>query len=557
MIDSNRWQEAVAYAQKRIDRFSDSASQGQVSFCVALVRTGYGSKKKQPAAQRLQLGRLGLTGLARLGQMSALQKLVEKYSIRTGQNAGFILLWIRGQQEFTAAEKSKQATAYQAAANTLRQALSSPEAASLVGPSARCRYTLAWCDFRQNRWEPAAKEFSKAATGLKAVSDSLAPEAAWMCFVAYKRLTKKQPQFATLASDALTRIAHDFPKHDYAKRVDVELARLAGPTDPDQMIQRLEAIRADNPSYESAKYELCILLLQQWKQAKADQQARAALLKKLAAATDVYLGTATSNTNAARRIKCCLLVVEAALRNRPAELEMANRYLAKAKPIAATAPDDSRLILTEYHYRALQLATQQDDVTARQQHAQWLADHAAGSPYEQAALVILANRLDRQIKTASSNSRREFIQQAYAVYRRLHELLGDSPDLVSTNRNAQVIVSKLAYYASQLEHPAESFTLLQQLLHAFPRDRSYLRRAGLAGYAAGQFAESLDHWRTLLAGLQRGSDPWYEAKYYQLECLAQTDRARAARVFHQFQLLYPDLGGKDWATRFRKLSKQW
>jgi len=72
-------------------------------------------------------------------------------------------------------------------------------------------------------------------------------------------------------------------------------------------------------------------------------------------------------------------------------------------------------------------------------------------------------------------------------------------------------------------------------------------------YHAGRYAEALDHWRMLLAGLESGSDDWLEAKYYQLACLEKTDRANAAKVLEQFQVLFPEIKSATWRPKFAEL----
>jgi hypothetical protein len=107
-------------------------------------------------------------------------------------------------------------------------------------------------------------------------------------------------------------------------------------------------------------------------------------------------------------------------------------------------------------------------------------------------------------------------------------------------------------YASQLERYDVASQRLGQIVAAFPRDKVYLRRAGLASYRAGNYAQALEPWRTLLHGLPKGTDAWYEAKYYQLSCLFQVDPRKARDALGQFKLLYPN-PPEAWEDRFRQL----
>jgi hypothetical protein len=77
----------------------------------------------------------------------------------------------------------------------------------------------------------------------------------------------------------------------------------------------------------------------------------------------------------------------------------------------------------------------------------------------------------------------------------------------------------------------------------------------LATFQTGRHAESLEHWRKLLAGLSSGSDEWLEAKYYQLACLLKTDKPAADKVWKQFKLLFPEVKSAAWKDKFAELEK--
>jgi tetratricopeptide (TPR) repeat protein len=215
---------------------------------------------------------------------------------------------------------------------------------------------------------------------------------------------------------------------------------------------------------------------------------------------------------------------------------------------------DTRL-MAEYHYRALQLATRRNNDSERRSHADWIVQRAEGSAFELPALVIVAKGIDDQVK-GSGRADRQLLENGQQVYERLVERFGDDPETLRNTKNAQVAVSRLAFYAEELEEHATAARLLTQLLAAYPADAGYLRRAGLATYRAGEFAAALDYWRKLAAGLPDRSDEWFEAKYYQLASLAQVDRAKAREALAQFRLLYPQLGPPAWRGKFVELQQR-
>ena len=56
-------------------------------------------------------------------------------------------------------------------------------------------------------------------------------------------------------------------------------------------------------------------------------------------------------------------------------------------------------------------------------------------------------------------------------------------------------------------------------------------------------------------GLEAGSDEWFEAKYFQILCLRETDPEAARKTLKQFQLLYPEVRSAAWQSKFRTLGE--
>lgn len=556
LLRAGQLDRAETFARQKITYYQPPPTQGKVSLCVALVREGFGVPGNTAVAQRRKLGNLGLVGLARLGQLGAINTLIDKYQIKPDSDSGFVLLWAAGQQQFAQAEKAKSETGYREAAATLEKALRSPETKTLAGPAARCRYTLGWCYFRLEQLEQAAQEFSNAFPGLRESNDELAVEAAWMAFAAYRQLAESQPQFANRASDAEKRLQQNFAEHPYTQRASYEMTKLLEKTDPATMINQLEAIGPDDDSYALARYDLCMLLHRLWQRDRDDEQKSAERLASLAAAAKTYLTTVQGDPDAQRPLRVCLLAADAALHDSRPQLDVADDMLTRAKPFAAQLADSNGQV-AEYHYRLLELAAAQENAQQRRQQAQWIADNAAGSPYELSALLIVANAIDREIRGGASGGTDALNRQAYDVYRRLVDVLGTSPQQLAGSRNAQVAASRLAHYAMQTGQVAEAAATLDELLKVKPRDRRYLQRAAAAHAAANQYAAALPHLRTLLSGLPSGSDEWLQAKYDQLVALGRTDKEQARKVYRQFELLHPQLGGADWRSKFTELARTW
>ncbi len=554
LLNAGRFEEATQFAAEEVTSYNGKISRGKFSLCVSLVRAGYGPAQEGSATGRREMGLIGLRGLAKLGQQNAVRQLIEQYKIELQDGGGFQLRWIAARRLLADAEKTKSPDDFQSAAVALQTALAAPDADQQIAAAAQCRYELAWCLFQTGQYEQAAREYQHAVTGLKGSDAESAARAAWMAFAAYQKLVASQPRFRAAAIDALRALKRDFPDHTYAQRADYYISKLSQPgTSPEATLASLEKIPADAPAYLSARYDICLLLHELWR--KAEPVDRLVAAKRLVAAVDQYLRGSANDADQSRKLKCCLLAADAALTGPPVDIELARRFLSKASPLVDQVSKQSSTA-AEFHYRSLQLAGKTGDDGQRREQAEWLVRNAAGSAYELPALIIAANAIDQALAAAEGTRKMQLRDEAIGIYGRLVERLGDSPEAIAAKKNVRVAISKLAGHNFDAGRYSAAAELLEKLLAVYPASKEYLRRAALAHYEAGNLGDSLPHWRSLLAGVARNSDSWYEAKYYQLRCLLGTDPDAGRRVLGQFQLLHPDLGPDAWRDRFRALIDQ-
>lgn len=555
LLNTRRFDEAASYASQQVAEFSTPATQGKASFCVALVRAAFGDRGVESTGSRRRLGMLGLEGLMRLGQQQTVEQLLQQYRIDVDEQGGFFLAWLAGRRLLAAAEKSKQQGDYRAAADRLDSALRAEDAQRYVSSAAQCRSELAWALYQLEDYEQAGRIYQSASTGLKATDPQAAAQAAWMAFAAYQKLADSQPRFASLAVDILRTLKRDFPNHPYARRADYYIDKIQrGAESPRETLLRLDKISPGEPSYLAAAYDRCIVLHQLW--AASDGSSRGDLAAELFAASDKYLDASRQDGDAARKVKICLLAADAALTEpagpAAASIEQAAGYLDQAANWIDPLPANDSLV-PEYHYRRLQLNAATGDAARQVLHARWLVENAAGTAYELPGLVVAARAADQRAGAAAAEEQAAAREAAADVYRQLVERYDSSPEKLRNSQNARVALSRLAEHSTALGRHDESARRLEELLAAFPTDKNYLRRAALAQLHSGNHQRSLEHWRTLLAGLAEGTEGWYEAKYYQLVCLKRVDAHAAAQVLRQFRLLHPELGSAAWRDKFRAL----
>ncbi|MFN3150572.1 hypothetical protein [Bremerella sp.] len=555
LINAGKLDEAADFAKMTIQDFQGNSSPGKTSLCVLLADTGLREGANDPKIR--DMGVQGLVGLAKLGHHSAAIQLVEKYGIDLENSQGFYMMWLVGQQQFADAEKSKSDDDYREAQTQLRDALTAPEAKKDLLSASECRYTLGWCSYRLNEHAEAGMSFQDAVSGLKGPNPGKAAEAAWMAFVSYQALAKEEPRYGLRAIEVLEDLKRDFPNHQYAQKADYFIAKLQQSRGSmTSSIRQLQNIAADDPNYWSAKFDLCNLLRQQIDQASSEDEKKelAGQLKKVSDDLQSRLNQDSAPEDRISGVVRCLLNVSDLARKDILPSSDFAKYVGASKGLVASLPPDDRAWV-DYHYQALMLARaqKQDDEVAT--HADWLLKYAKGTPYEQSALIIRALEIDQQI-AATTAPDMQLLEEGFDIYSRLVKHLGATSGAVKQNKNAKVACSKAADFAEQLHRWSDAATYLRVLVEAYPKEQEYLQRLGRVEFTLQNYPGALGHWRTLLVGLDKGDEAWFEAKYYQLACLQQTDRDQAKTVLEQFQLLHPDWGLPPWRDKIKTLAQQ-
>ncbi len=549
MLNVGLYDEALKFVAKEIERLASSPSAGKSSLCIAAIHGGVAR-----TAEGEQLVELGLRGLARMRQFETADKLIDKYKLEERLRNRFCVVWLRGRREYLAAEKGKSAAGFEAARTTLTAALALSEAKSEANGAAQARYYLAWARFRLDEIDAAGRLFNEAALGLAFAAPEVAAQAAWMHCTCLVQLASKDKRQVSSAIGALEAYRRDYPASEEAQQVELLVARLRqNQLPPHEAISELSAIKPGDVNYASAQYEICQLHYQLWSKVKGDAGKAKPLAAEVLKSVDVFLAASEKDREGSRRLKASLLAVDVLLSAATPAWERIGALLTSVA--AAEQQEAKSAAAVEYQYRRMQLAEHRGDGVSVQRAAEQIVRQGTGTAYELPALAAAARAADEAFQAASAADRKKKAEEAAKLYARIVELLGDSPAALA-NKNSLAAASKLAEYDEELENWEAAAGRLKKLVDLQPKDRRLLRRAGVACFQAGQFAAALDYWRTLAAGLNAGSEEWFEAKYFHLACLEKTDRAAAQNVLKQFRVLYPEVKSAAWRDKFAELAQR-
>ncbi|QDU94896.1 tetratricopeptide repeat protein [Lignipirellula cremea] len=551
MLYVGKLDDALVFARQQAGSLGGHATQGKISFCVALLGAGF--ETSSPNEQTKELGELGVRALARLGRVDYLKTYLREKNIQAPDDPGFYLQWLRGEQQFDLASASKANEDYSTALATFKAALKSPEAKTDVLAAGECRYKAALCLYHLGELQQAAVEFEQAIPVLKASPGDSALNAAWSAFVAYYRLAAGgDPRHASSAIAMLERIKTDFPRSDKAKQADTYIARLkqaAGSTA--DSIANWSRVAPTDPNYTTALYEIARLQQQGWKEAAERGAGQSTAARQAFDAIAKYLQA--KGAEGGRKLELLLLGYEIAVGEK--DTDAAGAYLAQAAQQAAgLGPEVSAM--PRFHYLALKEAQSKGSQAAVETHSNWLMENAPGSPYEGLAVILTAQKIDRDIKAKLAASQPVDYEQAYQVYKRLAQVTGESAEAMQSQKNARVANSRLATYEMETGRSQQAARRLERLLQTDPTNKDYLLRTAEAAHAAGEYAQSLEVARTLQQGLPKNTAEWYQAKWLQIDSLRQVDAANAKIVLRQFRVLYPKVPFAPWEEKFKQLDQQ-
>ena len=493
-------------------------------------------------------------------QFETLDKLIEKHKLDALADASsFYLTWLRGRQQFLAAEKTKAEADFHAAGKTLTTALAHPQAQARPD---RCRpgplLPRLVAVSAERFADRGPRRFTRRPRRCKSSLADLAVQAAWMQGTCLVQLAAKDKKLVTPAIAALQTLKQDFPTSEQAGRA--ELLDHAPAAEP------RVARRGDSRAGGESSRAIRTTLRRSTRSASfstsfgpSRRPIRRRPLRwprRLLKTVDRLLGRrdqegdwrAPAEGDAARRR--CALADGAARSGRESR-----RCFARS-PSAAENVDAANPAAVEYQYRRLQLAQKAGDRNGATPPPSGSPTNGSGSPYELPALVIVARAADAAVEAAPAPPSGRPAARS-------------GPTFTPGWSSCSAIRRPCSPPAKTRSLQPRSWPSMMKTRDTGRRPpigcRSWSRRCRATGGCCGgpgwrrsrraATPQALEHWRTLLAGLASGSDEWLEAKYYQLACLLKTDRPAADKVWQQFKLLFPEVKSAAWQDKFAELEK--
>lgn len=551
LLLTDKYDEAIARSRNQIRDLGPPAKLPDVRLCRTLAR--YGEFAAQSGVgQADSLRALGYEGLVRQRQFQLALEILNEFKASAPSSNNFFLGWLEGYQLFTQAEQTQKPEDFEAAAKRLSEVAYLPGAKSNSQLYGYFIMQLAWAEYQSQQYEAAVSHFNDATAALKESDRDVAIDSAWMKAISLQQLAAEEPARSLEAIEAFQTIVLEFADHPKASEARYQIARLqrqAGTSA--NPIAALERVTSQDANYLLARFEICMVRFDLWKQEK-DVKKRSEIAQQLQEDVDLFCRLGSPQEQSEKRLRCRMMATEAAFGEQ--NKDEADRQLNAARLLADQQVASSPAV-SQFHYWKLMQARRDMQTASILSESRWLVEQAQQSVYRQAGLVYLTQQLEVRYTNAAEAQQRAISDELVNLYKDLVTLLGTDTKALATNRNARVALYKLGWHQYELQQYSAAAETFGNLVDAFPDNQTYLRYLGLSEYHIQRYAESVEHWGKLLRGLESGSEPWFEARYYELDALRRVNKDRAQKIWNQFQLLHPDIPFQDWQSRYEVLAK--
>jgi len=571
------WRLVILLEHSEFDRVSDlidSLEDGVDEAPIPWLRliAAWSLEANKSNADAIRLARQAMTALAVRGALDHLIHLAERYGTEALGSIGFASLYVKGVLGFQEIRKDHPGDRPAGDQQVLQQfaevgelfdrAVAQPDAMQYASAAANASLLSAWCKYFRSEFLDAAGAFERVAN-LPALSDP--SEALWMAVVCldYLVAADDNPNLAQRMTALVDRYLEEYPAGKHVPELLLRKSYTAK-ADSTSMIESLLDVPPQSSAYIPSRQRAALLLYKAFRSANGEERGRRARefldvqVPLLSGEMDEVVASGTSD-NLQHLVIRCRQVLDAATSAEVRDLAAATEaidVLDRLKASGASLDD----IAEEIEARRVQIELIAGRIAAACALADKLWNSRNDSPWSQLATraVFRELLLDRQSAELADADRETLELIARYGGRVIQEFTG-KPEAFARPETMtyHVIVAEASLElwrrTQNAERAGAALFLFERLLERRPDDARFLRvTAELAG-ALGKNERALACWRTLFAGLQPGSDAWYEAKYHQIEILGRDDPARALQVLKQHVHLEGQYGPAPWGDRLREL----
>ncbi len=537
---------------------------------------------------------IALGDLVARGELGHVLELVNRYGREGLGGGGFVAQNIRGLIAHDRAREAHTALGtdltepvtdravaqlYTEAADLLRHAVTQADASQYEAATANAMVLLGMCLFSAGEASNVAPAYMEASERFVAASGMLSDasrraEAMWMAIRSLRheldRTAQPSPEVEALRESYIDRFLVSFPDDDRTSALLIGRATEAQMT-PAQSVEMLLKVPESSRVYETARRQAARIAYELYRDASTDDRdwmaARFIEIAEPMLVIDRRRAAAGDGTAAQLAAVRARQIIDAVMGSSSPDLERAERALDVLLSLIASNMIDGTPIAGELDYRRAQILMTRNRPGDRQtaealvealQHKDPRYARAASLLFYRDALATLR----RVVRMRGDEAQR--LEAAGAVVRHGRRLIrdaesaeGDNPSASFLSLQAEVADAAGTVWRLERDEQARDLALLlyRRLLRSQPRDAGFLRAHAELSESVGDVEAALESWRTLVAGLDAGTERWFEAKHGLILLLSRVDPERARLALQQHRVLYPELGPAPWGERLDAIER--
>lgn len=524
--------------------------------------------------------RLSETGLAELvaqGEVSHILELVRAYGTASIGETGFVVLYVKGLLALDIANNARDAAGesaddpvespaiasmYRNAAHQLLASVDEPDA--VRNPDERIRALTSAGSAYYYSGDPVlcADVLERAIS--EARTPELAESAHWLAVVALDDAVESGQESLKPRRNQLVQLyLGQYAGTDRAARL---LMRPSsdGLLPDSEAMEILLTIQPTSPNFLAARRQASMLLYRMYRKASvndrdslgnqfldiASQLVRHELAELRSGDVEVAKRASASVVLVARQI------ADVALGLRTPDIERAVFALDTLDRVANYAALELKDIEPEIAFRRLQIASAQNDLAAIDR---WYGTISStrNSFFTAAQRLLYRDAVARWLDDPrDTDSARNIVRFGTEVLEEMGSSDEESRAKLGVLETVSQAASTLWALKSDRDMLRAAIGYNNQLIESGAGTAGVYRRQARLHEQDGETDEALDAWRHLVAGLEQGTEDWYEARYESIRLLLNKDPESARTTMRQHVTLYPKLGPTPWDQRFRELAKR-
>jgi len=537
---------------------------------------------------------IALGDLVARGELGHVLELVNRYGREGLGGGGFVAQNIRGLIAYDRAREAHRelgtdlaepvtdrrvAQLYTEAADLLRHAVTQSDANQYEAATANAMVLLGMCLYSAGEASSVAPAYVEASERFVAASGLLTDasrraEALWMAIRSLRReldrTARPSPEIEALRESYIDRFLQSFPDDDRTSALLIGRATDAQMT-PAESVEMLLKVPESSRVYETARRQAARIAYELYRDASTNDRdwmaARFVGIAEPMLVIDRRRAAAGDGSAAQLAAVRARQIIDAVMGSSSPDLERAERALDVLLSLIASNMIDGAPIAGELDYRRAQILMARNRPGDRQTAEALVEALQNKDPRYARAASLLFYRdalatLRRVTRMRGDDGQR--LEAAGAVVRHGRRLIrdsesseGESPSASFLSLQAEVADAAVTVWRLERDDQARDLALLlyRKLLRSQPRDAGFLRAHAELSEAVGDIEAALESWRTLVAGLEAGSEKWFEAKHGLILLLSRVDPERARLALQQHRVLYPQLGPAPWGERLDAIER--